>query len=195
MFPDYKAAVLSSTTPTLSAPAAAGTLLVKEPAGISKITALRAFLCLLCALLALPACSSSRQKSTPKWYVDSVETLGQQSLKEVEDTPAEFEVSASRDREVAPRLALFLKMYTKPTNNTARATDTATLTVYSALSKQGNFSYRIEKETRGDGITRYLIECAPKKTSKQARQAAELNTHNVARFLISGTLEKSLLAE
>ena len=133
--------------------------------------------------LLLIGCSASK---TPNYEVEVV-TIDAQMLEDLNSTPTTFVVDIVEDHYAWERAQTFFRDYanTKPRLLERRGR----LVLFNQPAEGTNFIYSVEKERQSTGI-RYTVEC---QTQKLDPAAAQLNAHNLARFIRDGTLELSLL--
>mgnify|MGYP007106201230 CR=1 FL=1 len=150
----------------------------------------------LCASSVIISCQSgpvSRDARLGLKYEVEVETVEQQALHAVRETPTEFFVPLADDPEAWDRAKLFFIKYLEI--ETVREIEKLRTRKFATLSSthrsDHNYHYEVKKELFGHGYN-YSVKCKPHNSPANV-DGALLNAQNLSRFISQGTLETSLL--
>jgi len=156
------------------------------------------FCSLIFTISVFTACSASvspqremqRTSQSSGWEVE-VETITDQAIAEILNTPTEFVVSFPDDHHSWERAMLFLDKHTTR-KSVQHIMDPEELLIVSNYGEtRDSYWYNIEKISHPEGWL-YRIRAVPALSGNH--QLADRNARNLARFIRNGILERSLIA-
>lgn len=148
----------------------------------------------LSAVMSVVGCAAPQPPNPPTPHFEvEVETVEAQALAEVLATATTFVVPYEEEQAAWERVRLFLSSYaSEQTVSAVRAGGGAvTLSSTPKRGSQDGYRYQIGKRVVSGGLE-YTVQAFPVAPHGK-RQFAERNARNLARFIRSGTLERSLL--
>jgi hypothetical protein len=134
-------------------------------------------LCLSCLTLGCVA-------NQPRYEVEVI-TLKDQALSALQSTPTNFSIHSSEDRAAWNRASYFLQQYGGGLQEGRPGILRG--------GSSGSVTYEVIRRPDGDQV-RYQVSCLPD-GSKVTVSEATLNAQNLARFIVSGELELSMLKQ
>lgn len=158
---------------------------------------LKSLACSVLALLLLASCSSSKrsfnarpEKSSSRasfdWQVEH-QTVKEVARQEILSTPLEFDIEFADNAPAWDRVLLFFQNELKSLTESFKSDRVLASNHKDSDSK---YIFVVSKRPAPNGNT-YRVTCADRKAGKT--NVAELNARNLARFIIHGELERSLL--
>lgn len=146
----------------------------------------------VCIFLAV-VCASCSSTSGGQSEGPSYEYISRQDqvLREVMSTPTQFTVDSLNSRTTWKRANIFMKQYALDPEPRIKYIGSTTKELESMENKT-DFSYRIRSSRMRNEDEQFVVLCYDKRSGKQSA-ASKRAAHNLARFLISGQLERNFL--
>lgn len=128
----------------------------------------------------------------PEKYNVEVDTIDKLALEEVEATKTDFFVPTYDESATWDRTKIFFVKYLGIPNlkNSLRKVGNVTV-LTNDISSKSKYTYEVKKELFGNGYN-YFVKCIPA-SGDATQKKAKRNAKNLARFILQGTLETTLL--
>lgn len=123
------------------------------------------------------------------------QTVDDQARQAVLETPTTFALSFEEERSAWERARFFFEQYLAGSPSDGRSGVVVKVVGSRWILTNAvvtSYQYEVSKE-HGAGIVHFAVRCMARDAAKQ--HLAQLNAANLARFIRSGTLERSLIAQ